>query len=139
MFKYCLVCLLLGAMAWGQASSPSPAPAAQQPATVNPAPPALPPPTTQVPLDAAVITINGMCDHPPADKAANANCKTVITRAEFESVVNAVQPSMPGRARRSFADRYAHTLVMAHQAQDMGLDKSPSYEERMQLARIQVL
>jgi PPIC-type PPIASE domain len=138
MFKYCLVCLLLGTMAWGQAAGTVSAPPAQQPGAPN-SPATAPPPATQVPLDAPVITITGMCDHPPADKTANATCKTVITRAEFEKVVNAVQPSMPGRARRSFADRYAHTLVMAHKAEEMGLDKSATYEERMQLARIQVL
>jgi parvulin-like peptidyl-prolyl isomerase len=127
MFKYCSVCLLLGVLAWGQATSPAPAPATA------------PPPATPIALDAAVITITGMCDHPPADKTADATCKTVITRADFEKVVAAVQPSMQGRARRSFAERYAHTLVMAHKAEEMGLDKSPTFEENMQLQRIQVL
>jgi bifunctional DNA-binding transcriptional regulator/antitoxin component of YhaV-PrlF toxin-antitoxin module len=149
MSKYLLPCLLLGALAWGQAASTkpasnqnsgaatSPAPQAagqQNPAAANPAPE---PP--KVALDAAVITITGMCDHPSANQSADATCKTVITRAEFEKVIDAVQPSMPPRSRRSFADRYARTLVMAHKAEEMGLDKSANYDERMRLARIQVL
>ena len=140
MSKYCLVCLLLGAMAWSQAASPKPAPPGQQPAATTAPPPATPAPAAaDVPPDAPVITITGICDHPTADKIAGAACKTVITRAQFEKVVDAVQPSMPGRARRSFADRYARALVMAHKAEEMGLDKTASYEERMRLQRIQVL
>src|ERR1700722_11702562 len=138
MSKYCLVCLLLGAMAWGQAANPQPAPAGQQPGAPT-APPAATPPATQVALDAAVITIAGMCDHPPADKTSNAACTTVITRAQFEKLLDAVQPGMPARARRSFADRYARALVMGQKAEEMGLDKSASYDERMKLQRIQVL
>jgi hypothetical protein len=138
MYRYCLVCLLLGVMAWGQAASPKPAPAGQQPPAPTAPPPATPPPP-QVSLDAAVITIIGMCDHPPADKTSIATCQTVITRAQFEKILDAVQPAMPARARRSFADRYARALVMAHKAEEMGLDKSASYDERMRLQRIQVL
>jgi bifunctional DNA-binding transcriptional regulator/antitoxin component of YhaV-PrlF toxin-antitoxin module len=125
-------------MAWSQAANPLPAPVGQQPAAPTAPPPATPP-APQVALDAAVITITGMCDHPPADKSSNATCKTVITRAQFEKVLEAVQPAMPARARRSFADRYARALVMAHKAEEMGLDKSASYDERMKLQRIQVL
>ncbi len=132
MSKYFLVCLLLGALAWSQAASPTPQAAGPQNPAANPAPE-----SPKVAPDAAVITITGMCDHPPADK--NATCKTVITRAEFEKIIDAVQPSMPLRGRRSFADRYARALIMAHKAEEMGLDKSASYEERMRLQRVQVL
>jgi hypothetical protein len=136
MSKYCLVCLLLGAVAFGQASGAKPAPAAQQPPAATVPPPATPPPAAQVPPETAVITIKGLCSTP--DKA-DAACVTTITRAEFEKIVDAVQPSMPQRSRRSFADRYAHSLVMAKKAQDMGLDKGASFDERMKLARVQIL
>ena len=140
MYKYLAVCLLLGSFAWSQAASPKPAPAGQQPAATTAPPPATTAPAAPpVAPDAAVITITGICDHPPADKTAIATCKTVITRAQFEKVIDAVQPSMPARGRRSFADRYARALIMAHKAEEMGLDKSASYDERMRLQRIQVL
>ena len=137
MYKHCLVCLLLGALAFGQAAGTKPAPAGQQPAATAPSP-AAPPPASQVAPEAAVITIKGLCNSPTADKASSA-CVTTITRAEFEKMVDAVQPNMPARSRRPFADRYAHSLVMAKKAQDMGLDKGASFDERMKMARVQIL
>jgi hypothetical protein len=143
MYKYCLVCLLLGAVAFGQAASPKPAPAGQQPAAAtapSPATTAAPAksPAPEVAPDAVVITIKGFCSNPAPDKDAAA-CATTITRAEFEKIVDAVQPSMPPRSRRPFADRYARSRVMAKKAQDMGLEKSASFEERMRFVRIQIL
>ena len=148
MIRSGLVCLLLAALAWGQAASSTskPVPAAQKPGTATTAAPAAAAPPAQkepeassLPPDAPVITIKGLCDNPPADKAAAENCKTVITRAEFEKVLDAVQPTMPARVRRQFASRYANALAMAKKAEQMGLDKGPSFEEHMKLARIQVL
>ena len=124
MYKFFLACLLLGAMAFGQAASPNPAP------VTNPA--------AQVAPDTAVITIKGFCNNPAPTKDAS-GCVTTITRAEFEKIIDASQPSMPPRSRRPFADRYAHMLVMAKKAQDMGLDKTANFEERMKLVRIQIL
>jgi hypothetical protein len=143
MMKYGLVCLLLAAISWGQAASSTSTPAAQQ--SGAPASAAGNPPESKeaeaakVAPDAPVITINGSCDNPPADKAADPNCKTVITRAEFEKVLDAVQPNMPPRVRRQFATRYASALVMAQKAHAMGLDQGPKFEDRMKVARIQIL
>jgi len=143
MTQYGLVCLLLAAMAWGQAASPTSTPAAQQPgappsAAGNPAE-SKEAEAAKVAPDAPVITINGVCDNPPADKAADSNCKTVITRAEFERILESVQPNMPPRVRRQFAMRYASALAMAQKAHEMGLDQGPKFEDRMKLMRIQVL
>jgi PPIC-type PPIASE domain len=141
MTQYGLVCLLLAAMSWGQAASSTSTPAAQQSgaapagnATENKEADA-----SKVAPDAPVITINGSCDNPPADKAADPNCKTVITRAEFEKVLDAVQPNMPARVRRQFATRYASAIVMAQKAHEMGLDQGSKFEDRMKLARLQIL
>ena len=147
MMRYAFVCLLLAAIAWGQAASPPPPPA-QQPGSQPGAPPSAPgnPPAgkedqaAKVTPDAAVITIAGLCDHPPADKAtADPNCKTVITRAEFERIMDAVQPNMPPPRRRQFAMRYSMALVMTEKAHEMGLDQGPKFEDRMKLMRVQVL
>lgn len=139
MLKYCLVSVLLGTIAWGQAATPAPASAGQKPATTA-APVAAPVknPPPEVSPEATVITIKGLCSNPAPDKA-DAACVTTITRMEFEKITDAVQPSMPARSRRSFADRYAHSLVMAKKAQDMGLDKGASFDQRMRLARVQIL
>jgi hypothetical protein len=88
--------------------------------------------------DKPLITIVGFCDNSSDDKAA-ASCSTIITQAQFEKVVKAVQPGMPAHARREFALRYADALVMAKKAEQMGLDKGENYDEQMKLAHIQVL
>jgi hypothetical protein len=149
MTKYGLVCLLLGAMAWGQAANSTSTPSAQQSGVAPSAASSIAAPAAnpenkdaeapKVAPDAPVITINGVCDNPPADKAADPNCKTVITRAEFEKVLDAVQPNMPVRVRRQFATRYSTALAMAEKAHEMGLDQGPKFEVRMKLARIQIL
>ena len=146
MTRYGLVCLL-ATLAWSQAASPRPGatqanPGAKTsategtPAAPNEAPAASNP--AEVPPDAVVITIQGLCA-PAEEKAHAADCKTVITRSQFEAVVDALQPSMPRPARRRFATSYANALVMSNRAEEMGLDKGPEFDERMRVARIQVL
>jgi len=146
MVRYRLVCLLVACLSWGQATSLTPVLAAQKPAkqTTDASKAAVSEQsqqakTTSLALDAPLITISGFCDQTPAEKTADSNCKTVITRAQFEKVIQAVQPRMPARARREFALRYANALVMAKRAEEMGLDKGPNYEEQMKVARIEVL
>jgi hypothetical protein len=148
MTQYVMIFLLLGAMARGQAadsrSSPAPQKTAQSLATQAP----VAPPgnlgesrvsgAPRASPDAPVITIKGLCDKARADEAAW-NCRTAITRAEFEKTVEAVQSDMPLPARRQFAVRYANALVLAQRAHEMGLDQGPAFEEHMKLARIQVL
>jgi hypothetical protein len=140
-----LVYLLLGFLSWGLAASSKSA-AAQQFAS----PPSATLETTdhdrsqesetsKVSMDKPLITIAGLCDKPSADKAEASNCRTVITEAQFEKVIDAVQPGMPARARREFALRYANALVMTKKAERMGLDKGEKYDEQMQVARIEVL
>ena len=146
MIRCGLVCLLAGGLAWGQAASTKPAPAAQKPPAQSTSPKA--PSTQQAPAaenevskvapDATVITIKGLCD-PASSKSPGLECRTQITRAEFEKVMDAVQPTMPARVRRQFATRYANMLIMADKAAAQGLDKGPDFEERMKLARMQVL
>jgi PPIC-type PPIASE domain len=147
MYRYGFVCLL-AALVWSQATSSKPGGTAENspaqtnaapgaPAGQNEAPPASP--KAEVPPDAAVITIKGLCASSAQEKTAAANCQTVITRRQFEAIMDAIQPNMPQRVRRQFATRYANALVMAKRAEEMGLDKGPDFDERMRLQRIQVL
>jgi PPIC-type PPIASE domain len=147
MTRYGLVCLLFAGLAWGQADSNAARPqlATRPPDVASQASGAKPaeadqPDISKVSPTSPVITIDGLCDNPPADKTAAGDCKTVITREQFETILNAIQqPNMPVRAKRQFATRYAAVLVMAQKAHDMGLDKGPEFEEQMSLMRLQVL
>jgi len=132
MLRNGLVCLLLAGLTWAQTpnstATPTPAdkPAAQgaQPAAAD------------VPPDAAVITIQGVCDK--ADKTAP-DCKTIITRADFDHMVETIAPKLPPPARKQFANRYANALIMSQAAEAQGLDKTPRFEEMLRLTRMQLL
>lgn len=138
MFHRALVCLLLASLAWGQAPSPSPA---QAPApSSNASAPAAAPAPAEIAPDAAVITIKGVCPDSTATDKSSADCKTIITRAEFEKILSAISPNgVPPAARKQLATRYAMALAMASQAEKAGLDKGPRYEEMIKLSRMQVL
>jgi parvulin-like peptidyl-prolyl isomerase len=94
--------------------------------------------------NAAVITIEGVCDTPAATKAAaaakpKAACKTVITRAQFEELASALQPNMNPAMRKRLADVYPKMLVMAHEARKRGLENDPKYKQVVQFAKMQIL
>ena len=96
----------------------------------------------------AVITIKGVCNSSSAsgkepatksntDKGAGPECKTVVTRAEFEKLAETLQ--VPPTAKKQFATQYATALIMANEAHKKGLDRGQHYEDLLKLARLQVL
>lgn len=152
-----LLCVLLGTLAWGQAapSAPNPAPAQNAP---RPAPPAAPPDNSaSVPANAPVLTIVGVCptEAAPATKAtaakvgtaaksaaakpAGADCKTVITKAEFEKLAEAVAPNVTPQLKRQLAGVLPRLIALSDEAKKQGLDKSPEYAETLKFVKMQVL
>ena len=120
----CLVCLLLASLVHGQAASQARLPAADES------------PEVKVEPDEPVITVNGFCADPvPAGKT----CKTVITRAQFEKLTEALQPGMSLALRLQVANSYARMMRMAAAAEKSGLDKTPAFAEEMRYARMQLL
>ncbi len=128
--------LCLSAAAWAQAAKPVARPAPPK-ATATAAPATKAAAGTTVAPGTPVITIAGLCDKPSAAKAAE--CKTVVTRAEFEQLVNTVAPTIAPAARKQLATQYGMALVMVHKAHEMGLDQGPKFQELMRVARIGVL
>ena len=128
-----VVCLLLAVTAAGQTTKPAP--------TLKPRPSESNEliPGSNVAQDAPVITIQGLCERPANSNATPVDCSTVVTRADFEKLVNAVQPNMPAANRKSFATRYVTILQLAEKAHEMGLDKTPEFDEQMYIARLQLL
>jgi hypothetical protein len=133
------VCLLLAAMAFGQASQPSapPAGAKAEPGASAPAgTPATAAPQVEVGPNDPVLTIKGFC----ADtKQQGDSCKTVVTRAQFDKLVDAIQPNMPPAIRRNLANKYSIMLRMSTEAEKRSLDKQPKFDETMHFARMQIL
>lgn len=137
--RYGAVFLLFGTLMWGQAlagKSPSDRP---EGGPANPG--AMTPSATPIAEDAEIITIKGLCD-PATKKTDPSHCKTVITRAQFETLIQYVQPNLAAGDRGLFAANYAQTLIRAQQAREMGLDSGPRFEALMKMrqdAALQVL
>src|SRR6266700_3830841 len=113
--------LLFATLAWGQAEKPANTPAAPKPPTLTPPAATHAPTAAMLPGSAAVITIPGLCDRPSQgkpspDKAKPADCKTVVTRAEFERLIETVAPTIAPAARKQLATQYGVALVLVHKA-----------------------
>jgi hypothetical protein len=107
-----------------------------------------------LPPDAAVITVIGVCPAPAQTAAsketakpsttaktatASADCKTVITKAEFEKLAGGIAPNMTPQVKRQLANILPRLIAMSSQAKKEGLDKSPRYEETLKFAKMQIL
>ncbi len=86
--------------------------------------------------DKPVITIDNLCSvKPPQGRP----CKTVVTKEEFDRILNSVRPGLPPQARMQIAQSYAELLNFAMQAEKLGLDKRADVQEQMKLRRLQTL
>lgn len=147
---YPLSFFVFSIMAFAQTAAPQKTqPAPTKPARTTPAPAStqkpvqqtVTPPTGQAKPVAqpapgeVIITIGGVC---PTGTPTE-SCKRTVTKDEFEKVVNAVNPGMPTESRRQMAGLYVQLLTMANEAEKLGLDKDPAFEERMRLERLRVL
>jgi hypothetical protein len=135
MRAYWIAFLLLATLAWGQSKPLPPMPPTgdedDEPQVA----------ASQVAPDAPVLTIKGFCpDQASAtNKPGAAACQTVITRAQFEKLANAISPTMKPRVRRELANAYPRLLVMAHDAEQRGLDKTDHVAELQRFSRLQIL
>jgi hypothetical protein len=134
--------------AYGQESNSNPPaapPAAStangQTATAAPAQPT--PATSNVPMDAAVITLKGVCQPKAGSSEPPAGCVSGMTREQFEKMTKALQqpdkPPMPPDVVRNFASQYAKLLVFADSARELGLENDPRVQQIFQFARNQIL
>ncbi len=94
------------------------------------------------PPDAPVVTLEGVCDG-GQKHAAKSGCRTVITRAQMESLMSALWLDTSPAARRQFATNYAQLLAASTVAQRQHLEKDPAVIKKLQaqltLVRMQVL
>ncbi|HTT17982.1 MAG TPA: peptidylprolyl isomerase [Candidatus Sulfotelmatobacter sp.] len=124
-----LLCVSLGALAWGQAAQTAPPP---QPA---PAPAAT---SASVPDDAAVLTITGVCDSKP-QPANTSDCKTVITKGQFEKLVHALAPGANLQQKKQLAGVLPRVMAMSKQAKERGMDQTEQYMTTLEFVKMQVL
>jgi parvulin-like peptidyl-prolyl cis-trans isomerase-like protein len=129
---------VLSTLAFSQATPPANSAPAAKPQTAKPASPAKPAEKAEVPPTAAVITIEGICNG-KVPATPSAECKTVISRAEFERLVDALDPQMPAARRRQLADAYARMMVMADMAEQRGIQNTPGAQQILHFTHMQAL
>jgi hypothetical protein len=152
MRKSWLLCVLLGTLAWGQAQPETP-PAQSNPATPPGAAAKAPAPAAEVPENAVVLTIKGVCAPAAKTPAAGAktaagktaaakkpaDCKTEITRAQFEKIANGLSPNVTPQLKRQLETALPRFMAMSEIAKEKGLDKTPRFQEMMKIVKMQVL
>jgi len=126
------------------------------------APAAQPDMSASVPASAPVLTIEGVCPAAPKTAAAKgtaakpasattsatksapaktpaADCKTIITKAEFEKIASAVAPNVTPQLKKQLAGVLPRLIAMSSAAKKKGLDKSARYDELLKFAKMQIL
>src|SRR5580700_3896113 len=155
MRKSWLLCVLFTTLAWGQAqpgTTPAQARPAQAAAAANPSTP-----PAEVPENAVVLTIKGICPAAPKTTAASttgaskstpatakkpADCKTEITRAQFEKLTSALQQGpnpLNAQQKRTLAAQLPQIMAMSEAAKTKGLDKTARFTETMKFVKMRVL
>jgi PPIC-type PPIASE domain len=92
----------------------------------------------QVPLQATVIEVQGLCSQP----RAAGECKTVLTRQQFETMLEGLSVTTQvtsQAAKRSLAEGYVQLLALADAGEQAGIDKDPRFQELMEIVRVRTL
>ncbi len=98
------------------------------------------PSPVEIPPTAPVITIHGLCpDKPAGPESKSAGCETVVTRADFEHLVQTLSPTMAPQARQSLATDYARMLVVSAEARKRGIENTQHYRDLLEFLKMQLL
>ncbi len=130
------ILVLVSALAFSQ----YPGPPGQKPPVAPPQPAAS---TDEVPLDAVVVSIQGICPPEKAALAGNSgSCTMALTRRQFEqmlTVMNITNQNYSPAALKSIAESYVQLLALAEAGRKAGLEKDPRFEEMMKVARVRTM
>jgi len=151
----------LGAAQLGLAQSPVPVSTTKEatlstsaPKPTSVLPPQIIAPPAEIAKDAPVVTLKGLCDapatgtkktgaNPPAAKASAKTCKTVITRAQLDALINLLIPDAPAEQRHQFALNYIRVFAASKVATQKNIESDPEVAKemaaRLELTRQQVM
>src|SRR5437899_7376195 len=108
-------------------------------------------PSPNVPASMPIITIHGVCPAPGSSATAASTarkipaskpCDTVVTREQFEKLVDAIGSSgqvITPTMRRDLARGYVELMAFAQAAEKEGLDKDPKFVEILRVVRMRTL
>ncbi len=111
-----------------------------------------------MPEDAPVMTIVGVCPSTSTNAGAKTgttgktgatagkaavskpeDCKTVITRKEFEKIASGLSPNVTPQLKRQLETVLPKIMAMSEAAKAKGLDKTPQYQETLRVYEMQIL
>jgi hypothetical protein len=107
-----------------------------------------------LPPSTPVITVKGVCSAQPKTTAAKgtvakspagaktpaADCKTVITKADFENLLSTIDPKGANpQLKRNLAGALPRMIGMSDAAKKRGLDNTPQFAQLVKLAKMQIL
>jgi hypothetical protein len=151
MVRIPLIVILSGAMVFAQANTQSKqsfsatstgaAKASARNTSVERSNPGLP--SKALSANSPVITIRGLCSAQVRASQAKSNCKTVLSRHEFEAFIGSmnatttrgVDPSM----YRNMAEIYTALLVNARAGETAAVDKDPRFANILHITRMRAL
>lgn len=97
---------------------------------------------TSIPPNASLVTLEGVCSAARSADSSSA-CKTVLTRAQLDRVMDDLGLDTAPAVRRQFVINYARLLAASELAKQRHLDTSPTVAREIQvqleLTRMQVL
>lgn len=137
-----VICLLFASFALAQdAPAPAVPPEYRAPtARDNESKDTLPASAANLASDAAIITIKGVCpQEAPSASASDVHCQTIVTKAQFEALTEALLPNMKDSRKRQLANAYPGLLAMAREAEARGVERKSRFAERLAFARLQIL
>ena len=88
--------------------------------------------------DEPVIVIAGLCDAAAKDTKADksGSCRTVVTRAQFEALANAIEPHMDASAKAQLAAAYPRLLRMQQEFRRMALENDANAQQVLAFAKL---
>lgn len=141
MYRSTFFLFLLSSLAFSQTANPGTAAQSAPPASSssNTQPSStLPVIPQEVPESGAVITLKGLCPG-STGPATSPDCKSVVTRAQFEKLVSTLNPDMPKNSQQMLAEQYAKALVLQDLAERQHLPETQHFKDMMDYMHTQIL
>jgi PPIC-type PPIASE domain len=158
MIRRLIICILIASAALAQTpkkqkpASPAATPTAAP--TASPTPQATPPSLlkrdekpAELPPDAQVISVRGLCPAETSPAITNAvpstkDCAITVNKQQFDNLVksfNTNNQAVTPAQRRSLGEKYVELLVFSEAAKAAGVENTPTYVEVMRVLRLKTL
>ena len=156
MIRWLIICTLMTVTAMAQTPKNGPKKQAPAPptATATPTPQATPPSLlkrdekpAELPPDAPVISIRGLCPAETSPAITNTvpstkDCAITVTKQQFDNLMKSFNPNnqiVTEAQKRNLGKTYVDLLVFSEAAKAAGVENTPTFVEVMRVLRLKTL